>query len=121
MTEYLAENSRLRQLSRRYSENQISLEEFRAGRREIIEALEAGETLEGAGEPESPAVAEPAFSRADLRLPDDSTVILKTMPPQVLIPAEPAPAWDGNARMLAAVLAVSLLVAVGALTYVFIL
>lgn len=120
MTEYLAENSRLRQLSRRYSENQISLEEFRAGRREIIEALEAGETLEAVDEPAS-AGAEPVFSRTDLRLPDDSNVILKTMPPQVLIPAEPAPSWDGNARVLAAVLAVSLLVAVGALTYVFIL
>jgi hypothetical protein len=120
MTEYLAENSRLRQLSRRYSENQITLEEFRAGRREIIEALEAGETLEAFDEPAS-AGAEPVFSRTDLRLPDDSNTILKTMPPQVLIPAEPAPAWDGNARVLAAVLAVSLLVAVGALTYVFIL
>ena len=41
MTEYLAENSRLRQLSRRYSEGQASLEEFRAARRDILVALEA--------------------------------------------------------------------------------
>lgn len=127
MTEYLAENSRLRQLSRQHAEGQLSLEDYRAARREIIAALEAGQ-VQSAALP----VAEPApvltADATGIRLPDDSSVFYKTMPPGAMS-AEPAPetpppaagAWDGNTQALAIVLAVSLLTALGTLLYVFVL
>lgn len=134
MTEYLAENSRLRQLSRRYAENQLAYEDYRLARREILEALEAGQTQSAALPPlEETPPATPVFSAdsTGLRLPDDSAVFYKTMPPRV--PVEPAAAapvlpadaaldgFDSNARVLAVVLVVALLIALLALVYVFIL
>lgn len=126
MTEYLAENSRLRQLSRRYAEGQLAFEDYRAGRRAIIEALEAGQVQAEELAPE-PAHEPPA----DIRLPDDTAVFYKTLPPRastddsVTPPAEPeAPApvgWDSNTRVLAIVLAVALLTALATLLYVFVL
>ncbi len=134
MTEYLAENSRLRQLSRRYAENQLPFEDYRAARREILEALEAGQTQSAALPPleDTPALAAAATAASsDLRLPDDSTVFYKTMPPRVPVqPETPAPmlhadaaldGFDSNARVLAVVLVVALLIALLALVYVFIL
>ena len=85
---------------------------------------------------EEPTPASPAFNAdsTGMRLPDDSAVFYKTMPPRVVsqpemtpteTPVLPADAaldgFDGNARVLAAVLAVALLIALTALIYVFIL
>ncbi|MCD6060756.1 MAG: hypothetical protein K0R03_616 [Moraxellaceae bacterium] len=132
MTEYLAENARLRQLSRRYADGQLSLEDYRTARREIIEALEAGEVQSQQTVPPVPAPRrEPDMDSTDIRLPDDSEVFYKTMPPHALS-SEPVPAsagapaapgeqagWDSHTRILAAVLGFSLLLAVSALVYVF--
>lgn len=121
MADYLAENARLRQLSRRYAEGELPFAEFRAARREMLVALEAGEVLAApAPTAEVPRVA-PA---APAPLADDDGVFLKTMPPQVPADAAPAvaapaPAWDGHTRILAVVLGVSFLLALGALVYVF--
>lgn len=126
MSEYLAENSRLRQLSRRYSDGQLAFAEYRAARRELLGALEAGQVQTGAAplldEP-APEVAAEALS---LQFPDAEAGFLKTMPPHIPAaetPAEAAPVaalpWDGHTRILAAVLGVSLLLALGALFYVF--
>lgn len=128
MTEFLAENARLRQLSRRYADGHLGFEEFRAARRAIIEALEAGHTESPSAEDTTTPAATPAsaFDATDVRLPDDSAVFYKTMPPHV--PAEPeAPAaeeaatWDDSTQVLAIVLVVALLIALGALVYVFVL
>lgn len=134
MAEYLAENSRLRQLSRRHADGQLDQADYRAQRREILEALEAGRSQSAALPPldEKPAAAEFTGDSTDLRLPDDSHVFYKTMPPRAPVEpaAEQAPAatgsasaegWDGNTRVLAAVLGVALVIALGALAYVFIL
>ncbi|HEX6592887.1 MAG TPA: hypothetical protein VF050_12900 [Moraxellaceae bacterium] len=133
MAEYLAENSRLRQLSRRHADGQLDQADYRAQRREILEALEAGRTQSAALPPleEKPVTAEFTGDSTDLRLPDDSHVFYKTMPPRAPVEpaAEAAPAasapdaegWDGNTRVLAAVLGVALVIALGALAYVFIL
>lgn len=122
MTEYLAENSRLRLMSRRYSEGQLSLEEFRAARRDILVALEAGRVQTAA----APLHDEPATTSPAVRpLPDDETVFLKTMPPHVPVadaalsaPIVPA-GWDAHTRILAVVLGVAFVLALGALFYVF--
>jgi hypothetical protein len=128
MAEYLAENARLRQLSRRHSEGQLSAEEFRAARREILEALEAGLAQAEAPVDVVPAIRVPELETADatdIRAPDDSTVFFKTMPPQFLgneaavSPGVAAAGWDNHTRVLAAVLGISLLLAIGALVYVF--
>lgn len=132
MTEYLAENSRLRQLSRRYAEGQLGFGDYRSARREILEALEAGRIAAQGGTDTAEVEvvsAEDEFSRTDMRLPDDSTVFYKTMPPRVLVPeapeavmpAESASSWDSHTQVLAIVLTVSLLIALGALIYVFVL
>lgn len=128
MAEYLAENARLRQLSRRYAEGQLSFEDFRAARRAIIEALEAGRVEAAPAASDTltdPATPAAAFDATDVRSPDDSTVFYKTMPPHVPTPEEsPAggPAeWDSNTQVLALVLVSALLIAVGALVYVFVL
>ncbi|HEX4870361.1 MAG TPA: hypothetical protein VFV15_06535 [Moraxellaceae bacterium] len=126
MAEYLAENSRLRLLSRRYSEGQISFEDYRAARREILVALESGEVQASAAplnpEPEPATATAPAAPA----IPDDETVFLKTMPPQVpvngaaTVAAPEAPTgWDAHTRVLAVVLAVAFVLALGALFYVF--
>lgn len=123
MTEYLAENSRLRQLSRRYSEGQIAFGEYRAVRREILGALEAGQVQVGAASLHDPS---PSGDTLPLARPaDPEAVFLKTMPPQVpleepaaLLPVA-AVSWDGHTRILAAVLGVALVLALGALFYVF--
>jgi len=130
MAEYLAENSRLRQLSRRYAESQLALDDYRAARREILEALEAGR-LQTTTEPEpEPEIREPSvFAATDMHLPDDSTVFYKTMPPQAtaspavdFVPAvTEAATWDSHTQVLAIVLGVALLIAIVALVYVFIL
>ncbi|MGH8492362.1 MAG: hypothetical protein ACRERR_04565 [Moraxellaceae bacterium] len=138
MTEYLAENSRLRQLSRRYADNQLAYEDYRTARREILEALEAGQSQSAALPPleEVTPAAAPVFAAdsTGIRLPDDSAVFYKTMPPRATAQAEasaaatprlPADAaldgFDSNARVLALVLVVALLIALIALVYVFIL
>lgn len=125
MTEYLAENSRLRQLSRRYSEGQIVFGEYRAVRREILEALEAGQVQVGAAPLHD--APPPASDSSPPALPvDPEAVFLKTMPPQVPVEEPvaaqapvPAVSWDGHTRILAAVLGVALVLALGALFYVF--
>lgn len=125
MAEYLAENARLRQLSRRHSEGQLSSGEFRAARREILEALEAGQVDQAP--PEPVPVPEHASSTLVRDASDDEAVFLKTMPPQVpvaaveeaTVPVAVALGWDGHTRVLAAVLGVALLLALGALFYVF--
>lgn len=136
MTEYLAENSRLRQLSRRYAENQLAYEDYRLARREILEALEAGQTQSAALPPLEEVAPAAVFSpdATGLRLPDDSAVFYKTMPPRVPAQAEITPTatpvlpadaaldgFDGNAKVLAVVLVVAMLIALTALIYVFIL
>lgn len=125
MAEYLAENARLRQLSRRHSEGEISAEEYRQARREILEALEAGRAAAAdAGEAPAPEAPAPAFApdATDMRSAEDAAVFLKTMPPHVPV-ADAATAdstgWDGHTRILAVVLGISLLLAVSALVYVF--
>jgi hypothetical protein len=136
MTEYLAENSRLRQLSRRYAENQLAYDDYRLARREILAALEAGQIQSAALPPleESCPVVEPNPDATGLRLPDDSAVFYKTMPPRASAQAEITPTatpvvpadagldgFDSNAKVLAVVLVVALLIALTALIYVFIL
>lgn len=131
MTEYLAENARLRQLSRRYAEGQLALEDYRAARREILDALEAGKVqVQQAAAPvvEAPR-REPDLEATGVRLPDDSEVFYKTMPPHaaesraaaaaVAAEARETVGWDSPTRILAVVLGVSLLLAVSALVYVF--
>lgn len=125
MSEYLAENSRLRQLSRRYSEGQLAFAEYRAARRELLGALESGQVQTGA----APLLDEPAAVVAEAlprEFPDEEAGFLKTMPPHVPVAAAPAEAapvaaqpWDGHTRILATVLGVLLLLALGALFYVF--
>lgn len=133
MTEYLAENSRLRQLSRRYSEGQLSFGEYRAVRREIIEALEAGEVQVGAAplhdEPVSTGITQPPHPV------DNDAVFLKTMPPRASADepeAAPEPAaaavataapagWDGHTRILAIVLGLVAVLALVGLIYVMVL
>ena len=128
MAEYLAENSRLRQLSRRYADGQLDFGDYRSARREILEALESGQT-QSAALPPVEEMPEALASSTEVRLPDDSSVFYKTMPPRVPVTPEDAPvaapvqevSWDSHTQMLAAVLGVSLLIAVGALIYVFVL
>lgn len=126
MAEYLAENSRLRLLSRRYSEGQVSFEDFRAARREILEALEAGQVQAVAAPLQAEPESEPEATAPSLQAqPEDEAVFLKTMPPHVPV-AEPAlampvaePGWDPHTRVLAVVLGVAFVLALGALFYVF--
>lgn len=147
MAEYLAENSKLRQLSRRFSSGQLSLDDFRAARRSIIEALESGQV-------DSSVTVAPIIPDAPVgSLPklDDTAVFYKTMPPgsieetvqesagKVAEVAEetaetgnldndaigeavndaPAMIWDGNTKVLAVILAVLLSLTIIGLIYVF--
>lgn len=134
MAEYLAENSHLRQLSRHYADGQLSFDDYCAARREILNALEAGQLqAEAKIAPESdfmPASDEQSeFAATDIHLPDDSEVFYKTMPPraQNLATKEPVssaaeqPELDGYTQILAIVLMVALLIAICALVYVFVL
>lgn len=132
MTEYLAENSRLRQLSRRYSEGQVAFDEYRAARREIIVALEAGEVQVGA----APLHDEPVAA-GDVTTPPhpvaSDAVFLKTMPPHATVDepeavpaaatvAAVAPAgWDSHTRILAIVLGLVAVLALAGLIYVMVL
>lgn len=124
MAEYLVENARLRQLSRQYAEEQLTFEGYREARRAMLQALEAGEVQSGAVADILPAVSATRADQTSIRLPDDAAVFYKTMPPQVpgaTAPEERSPAWDDNTQVLALVLVLSLLIALGALVYVFIL
>lgn len=125
MTEYLAENSRLKQASRLYAKEQMSLADFRLLRRNIIDALEAGQV--GVYE----AVEEPLPFEGPLAGTHAETdVLYKTMPPNSGLLAEIEAAlsqegdepvvadWDSNTRILAIVLAVALLIALLTLLYV---
>lgn len=128
MTEYLAENSRLKQASRQYAKGQLSLESFRQLRREMLDALEAGQVATYSAELEASllAAAEPEEAA-----PTSHEVLYKTMPPNselasqleaLLEPEVPEVAdWDSNTRILAIVLVVALLIALGTLLYVFVL
>lgn len=130
MAEYLAENSRLRQLSRRYAEGQLGFDDYRDARREILTALEAG-VLQAAPVPDAPeGITGPSvFAATDLHLPDDSAVFYKTMPPSAPVSsaaeavprAEEVATWDSHTQILASVLGVALLIAIVALVYVFVL
>lgn len=123
MAEYLVENARLRQLSRQYAEEILLPGEYRAARRAILDALEAGRVESG------PAVEiEPVQSaetvEANRQLVEDFSGFYKTMPPHVQETEsreESSPVWDDNTQVLALVLVLSLLIALGALVYVFIL
>ena len=125
MTEYLAENSRLRQLARRYAEGQLALEEYRAARREILEALEADQAQAVAAAPTPAELPSSPATETGAREPaDDATLFFETTPSQatgdVAIAAAVEPAgWDSNTRILAAVLGIFLLLAISALVYVF--
>jgi hypothetical protein len=131
MSEYLAENARLRQLSRRLAEGQLPLAEFRAARRELLNALEAGRVqaappVEPTPAPRAPEPSEATGIRAaEMSPPEEATMFFKTLPPEdasadeaAALPA-PVASWDSHTRVLALVLGVSLLLALGALIYVF--
>lgn len=127
MTEYLAENARLRQLSRRYADGQLSREDFRAARRAILEALESGKVQAQAAAPGVAPRREADVEVTGTRLPDAAAVFYKTSPPHATVSdgataavhAGQAVGWDSHTRILAAVLGFSLLLAVSALVYVF--
>lgn len=124
MREYLVENARLRQLSRQHAEERLTDDAYRSARRSIIDALEQGRVESGAAGDVMPVVTAPADAVAGMHQPDDSAVFYKTMPPQVPESAsreEATPVWDDNTQVLALVLVLSLLIALGALVYVFIL
>lgn len=124
MGEYLVENARLRQLSRQHAEERLTDDAYRHARRAIIEALEQGRVESGAAGDVMPVVTASADPGSGMHQPDDSVVFYKTMPPQVLEAAsrdEATPVWDDNTQVLALVLVLSLLIALGALVYVFIL
>lgn len=124
MAEYLVENARLRQLSRQYSEERLSFDDYRVARRAILDALEAGQVETGGADVMSSSVTHAVTHSGSARLPDDSVVFYKTMPPHVPEPVsteEGSAVWDDNTQVLALVLVLSLLIALGALVYVFIL
>jgi hypothetical protein len=127
MTEYLVENARLRQLSRQYAEERLTVDAYRTARRAIIDALEAGKVERSGTSDSMPVIATDAHEATNVRQPDDAAVFYKTMPPQVpradAVPSkeESVSVWDDNTQVLALVLVVSLLIALGALAYVFIL
>lgn len=123
MTEYLAENARLRQLSRQYAEERLGVEDYRAARRAIIDALEDGQVERVAAGDVMPVIA-PVEVDTSTHQPEDSVVFYKTMPPhqpEAGSREEATPVWDDNTQILALVLVLSLLIALGALVYVFIL
>lgn len=124
MREYLVENARLRQLSRQHAEERLTDDAYRSARRSIIDALEQGRVESSAAGDVMPVVTAPADAVTGMHQPDDSAVFYKTMPPQVPESAsreEATPVWDDNTQVLALVLVLSLLIALGALVYVFIL
>lgn len=123
MTEYLVENARLRQLSRQYAEERLTEGEYRAARCAIIDALESGHVERPSAEDVMPVVSAEG-GESGTRQPDDSVVFYKTMPPhlpEMVSREEASPVWDDNTQILALVLVLSLLIALGALVYVFIL
>lgn len=117
MTEYLAENARLHQLSRRHAEGLLTLEEYRAGRRDIIAALEAGQAQAQAPAQPGPAAIEAVGGEADSSAAAPPEDDVAGGPP--VMAAEMAQGWDTHTRILATVLGISLLLAVSALVYVF--
>jgi hypothetical protein len=145
MKEYLAENTRLRQLSRAYANGHMAVEDYRAARRELFALLESGKA--GADVP-LPLLPENEVSAADSTSPRvdggrAEMAMLKTLPPQAMSAANTgvektmppqrreslagAQAADRSATpddttvFLAWVLGAALLLAVAALVYVFIL
>lgn len=123
MAEYLVENARLRQLSRQYAEEILPPEEYRAARRAILDALEAGRVETGPASEIVP-VQSAETVEANRQLVEDFSVFYKTMPPQAAEAEsrdESSLVWDDNTQVLALVLVLSLLIALGALVYVFIL
>lgn len=145
MQEYLAENARLRQLSKRYAAAEIGLDEYRAARRAIIEALEAGEREQGSPlqELEQAGQSAPSAALTDPGLhlgpgnPADGTVFTRalasspspvdepqTLPDFEMAPPEPAAdsgPMDSHTLALLVILVVALVIALSALVYVFIL
>jgi hypothetical protein len=142
MTEYLAENSRLRQLSRQYARGLLAQADYRAARHRILEALEAGQVEAGFIEPAVPLVEPEPVSAAE-----STAVFLKTVPPGQITATSTATTaeqaydeasseglvevsaeeeglgavspFDGHSKVLAVVLLVLLLVVTGMLVYVF--
>lgn len=130
MAEYLAENSRLRQLSRRHAEGQLASHEYRAQRRDILQALEEGRSQSAALPAEAVETQMVQPAPGPLRQPDDTAVFYKTMPPQVDMARPQAPTaaaategvtWDSHTRLLALILGLAFLLALLALIYVFLL
>lgn len=124
MREYLVENARLRQLSRQHAEERLTGEDYRAARRAIIDALEEGRVEAGTVPDGMAVVGDTRAPGAATRQPQDAAVFYKTMPPQAAgseARDDAAPVWDDNTQVLALVLVLSLLIALGALVYVFIL
>lgn len=124
MREYLVENARLRQLSRQHAEERLTGEAYRAARRAIIEALEEGRVEAGTAADSLAATASTRAPGDTARQPQDAAVFYKTLPPQAAGSEvkDDAPAvWDDNTQVLALVLVLSLLIALGALVYVFII
>ncbi len=124
MREYLVENARLRQLSRQHAEERLTGEAYRAARRAIIEALEDGRVEAGSAADSLAVTGSTRAPGTATRQPQDAAVFYKTMPPQAAGPEirdDAAAVWDDNTQVLALVLVLSLLIALGALVYVFVL
>lgn len=148
MQEYLAENARLRQLSKRYAAGELDLADFREARRAILTALEAGISeaqaidIERRTAGDDPAITlpgEPAlnpandvtvFSRAlspvDLSTPApaeaEARVAADAFAPEVqngdVIPATAEAAMDRHTFTLFVILVGAFVIAVGMLVYV---
>ena len=134
MQEYLAENASLRQWSRRYVAGEITLEDYRAARRSIVEALEAGDVAsvlpaqmpdfvatlsEPSGDPQ-------AFEESgDWSGPSSSVLTpasgVPVAPPGSSQSTVSPSGLDANSMVLAIILALAAFVAVGVLVYVFFL
>jgi hypothetical protein len=131
MHEYLAENANLRQWSRRYVAGEITLEDYRAARRSIIEALEAGSVASVLPSQVQDFVAtlseashDPqAFEESgDWSGPSSSVLTPANGVPVASGAAAPASSGlDPNSLVLAIILGLAALTGVGVLVYVFVL
>lgn len=131
--EYLAENASLRQWSKRYVAGEISLEDYRAARRTIVEALEAGEVatvlpsqLDDFVSTLSEATHDPkAFEESGDWTGETAAVLTPAKGVPVAAGSVAAAAatrgLDANSLALAIVLLLAAIVAVGVFAYVFIL
>jgi hypothetical protein len=140
MLEYLAENASLRQWSRRYVAGEVTLDEYRAARRTIIEALEQGKVMSVSPAQAQDFAATLSEATRDPRAFEESGnwsgEVAALMTPAAGVPvapdakpAAPAPTapeasgsgLDPNSLVLAGVLILAALIALGVLVYVFVL